>query len=112
GRRARQVTRDWISADAASFRREFDDSYVLNSILTDVERLDQADRPHVRYLSLHNAVAGDPLKVAAPRDALFQAIADLSKAKDRPGVADPFQMVYRVDLRKTVWDLRPFKGRR
>lgn len=108
----RAVIKEWINADAASFPRQFDDAYVLSSIAADIKRLPQAERPHVRYFTLHNVVADDPLKIAGPRDALFQAIGDHSKVKDKPGVADPFQMVYRIDLRNTGWDLQPFKGRR
>src|SRR5262245_61942454 len=109
----RQVIKEWINADAATFPRVFDDTYVLNSIANDVARLPQPDRPFARYFSLHNVIVNDPLQEVPPaRDALFQAIADTSKSKEPAAVADPFLMVYRVDLRKTGWDMKPFKAHR
>src|SRR5262249_4248175 len=52
----RQVLRAWINADAASFPKQFDDEYAYAAILADVKTLSEAERPLVRYFSLHNLI--------------------------------------------------------
>jgi hypothetical protein len=104
----RDVLREWINANAADFPRQFDDAYVTNAIAADMERVPEADRPYVRYFSLHNLL-GDDANLP-PRDALFDAIGDLSKPDAPPPASvDPFQLVYRVDIRQTGWGFVPFK---
>jgi hypothetical protein len=106
----RSAIREWINADAAAFPREFDDAYVLGSILADVKRLPAGDASHVRYFSLHNLMPdAEAPKLDSLRESLGLAITDLAGPKAlRADAVDPFQLVYRVDLRKTGWDNTPF----
>jgi hypothetical protein len=110
----RKAIRDWINADAAAYPRDFDDQYVLSSILADIQRLTEAERPHVRYFSLHNLIPdADPaFQLEARRQALRQAIADHSINKQaRVEPIDPVQSVFRVSLRRaeTGWESTPFE---
>src|SRR5262249_54102193 len=100
---------------ARDYPRQYDHDYVLGAILADAGNLGEEQRPHVRYFSLHNAVVdADPtFSLAGKRQALFRAIAELSK-KDAPAptAADPAGVVFRVELRQSGWGLQPFERRR
>jgi mono/diheme cytochrome c family protein len=110
----RKTIREWINADALSYPRNFDDEYVLASILADVRKLPESERPFFRYFSLSNQIpdADIGFQLETIRQTLRSAIADMSKSKSATVTGiDPLQSVFRVDLRQTGWDSKPFKIR-
>ncbi len=110
----RQQIRQWINASAAAYPGQFDDEYALSSILSDVQQLPEAQRPFMRYFSLHDTIPeADPaFRLQSHRDALRQAIANLSVNKQvKVTPIDAVQSIFRVDLRRgeTGWGLKPFE---
>ncbi len=105
---------EWINAAAPLYPKRFDDLYVVNTVLADVKKQNEADVPFMRYFSLADLVADDDstFSLAAGRAALHQALSQLSKDVLPPLVpADASETVFRVDLRKAGWDMKPFERR-
>lgn len=100
--------------DDALLKRPLGVNYVHRSILLDVRRLQTADRPFVRYLTLTHLVGGGITRdeLIQHRDALAKAINHLSwKAKlVRPIPVESTHTVYRIDLRELGWD-KPLQRR-
>lgn len=106
------LVREWINAAAPAYPKQFDDLYVVSAVLTDVQKQPAADRPHLRYFSIADLVADNDasINLDPAREALRQALNQLTKAP-LPTLepADPAATVFRLDLRKTGWDMKPFK---
>src|SRR5258708_35272892 len=95
-----ETIRAWIDANAESYPRQFDEAYVLNTILADVR--DPKNAPHVsrlRYFSLAEIIPDDAstFSLADRREAFRKVVAGFSK--NGAGVAttvDPSGTVFRV----------------
>jgi serine/threonine-protein kinase len=124
-----EAVRTWISMGAVPFpdmprvlnrdtdpllRDTYGEDYVLQRILEDVTKLDPADRPNVRYFSLNHLRVDKASRDRLPvyRAALFHAVNFLCQKQEqvRPtSIDEPFNTIYRVDLRQLEWDVKPFK---
>lgn len=109
-----ELVREWINGAAPAYPKQFDDLYVVSAVLADVQKQPAADRPHLRYFSIADLVADDDSSVNLnpAREALRQSLNQLTKAP-LPTLepADETATVFRVDLRKTGWDMKPFQRR-
>jgi serine/threonine-protein kinase len=116
----RKVLEQWI-ASGAEFPRDVertpvDDRAVVGAIREHLKRLNAADRPFQRYLTLHHlhnnpTVDGDALRVH--RAAVAKLINSLSW---QPEIVSPkaidgeAEVILSLDLRKVGWDARDWKA--
>lgn len=110
----RETLRRWIDAQAPSFPHQFDESYVRQTILADIEKRPAEQRGRGRYFSLHHLVKDGDISVSLEpqRSSLRQAITQHSRiSPDALEVIDGSGTVFRVDLTAAGWDARPFQRR-
>lgn len=105
----RQILREWLAASAPAYVQKYDEEYVLNTQLADVQLRPAGDLPFVRYVSLAHEVPDAVAPLEPRRTALRKAVTELSKGTDgllQP--VDPAETVFRFDVRTAGWDAKLF----
>lgn len=101
----------WAAKGAAPYPIQFDDEFAYKTILADVNKTLPAKVPMARYLTLHH-LAGDPNRLAQKR-AEFLGNTGLPSllvpGAPEARALDPTETVFRIDLDKAGWNIKPFK---
>jgi hypothetical protein len=111
-----QILREWIDAGAqvpaghsAASRRPFvSEPGILVAILNDLESVNEADRPYLRYFALANLWNSPDVQdsdIEAARAALSKLANHLSWQREivKPTALGPESLVFRIDLREYAW---------
>jgi mono/diheme cytochrome c family protein len=111
----RDTLRAWVQAGAPAFPdKTIGQGYVLESILRDLKKLEEADRPWMRYFSLNHLRGGErEVELSQYRAALEAAVASLSRQpanRVQPAPIEPIESktIFRIDLRELGWDKKPY----
>lgn len=97
----------WIDAGAPAFPPDYGETFVLQQILDDVNRLPPSERRDVRYFSFNHLLAAEtePGELKTARDKLEAALRSLGGGTGQELLVpvDPNETLFRVNIRKLGW---------
>src|SRR5262249_5463935 len=105
------ILRDWIAGGAKPFTPESSDEYALRHILIDQRAGRGSTRD--RYFAFNHLAADNPNDAHLFAEALTTALNLLTWKSDpvRPVAVDPLGTIFRVDLGRLGWDVKPFESK-